>query len=179
MKPTHSTILALLSLIVMGALTSSAQQPTLSIKEIAQNAQWTPDAQWTSSVAAPASEAAINRAMGISAASTSSASFISPVPVRQRVITRGYLLLNGLHLGMAIADIASTQHCIADHHCAEGNPLMPSSAAGKYGVSLALVGSSAFFSYHLKKRGNALWWMSPTFGTAAHTLGVGTGIAHR
>jgi len=55
---------------------------------------------------------------------------------------------------MAVFDVEMTQHCLADHHCVEGNPLMPTSQAGALGVSLALVGSGAFISYKLKKQEN-------------------------
>ncbi len=44
------------------------------------------------------------------------------------------MLVNGLQLGMMIFDVEMTQHCIADHHCQEGNPLMPSSHAGQLAV---------------------------------------------
>jgi hypothetical protein len=80
---------------------------------------------------------------------------------------------------MAVFDVEMTQHCLADHHCVEGNPLMPTSQAGALGVSLALVGSGAFISYKLKKQETKLWMLSPVVGIAAHTIGVATGFAHR
>jgi hypothetical protein len=79
---------------------------------------------------------------------------------------------------MAVLDVELTQHCIANHHCVEGNPLMPSSHAGQLGINFALVGYGAFVSYKLKKQDRKLWVLSPTAGIAAHTLGVATGIAH-
>jgi len=58
--------------------------------------------------------------------------------------------LNGLHLSVAIFDVEMTQHCIAVHHCREGNPLMPSSLAGELGVGFALVGYGAVVSYEFQ-----------------------------
>jgi hypothetical protein len=86
--------------------------------------------------------------------------------------------MNGLHLGMATFDVAMTQRCIADHHCQEGNPLMPSSLAGQLSIDFAYVGYGTFVSYRLKRHGSKLWWLSPTVGAAAHTVGVAIGFAH-
>jgi hypothetical protein len=72
-----------------------------------------------------------------------------------------------------------TQHCLADHHCVEANPLMPSSAGGQLGVDFATVGLGALASYRMKKDDSKLWVLSPAVGIVAHTLGVATGFAHR
>jgi hypothetical protein len=80
---------------------------------------------------------------------------------------------------MAVFDVEMTQHCIANHHCVEGNPLMPSSHAGQLSVNFALVGYGTFISYRLKKQENKLWLLSPTVGIAAHTVGVASGFANR
>jgi hypothetical protein len=80
---------------------------------------------------------------------------------------------------MASFDVAMTQRCIASHTCREGNPLMPSSFAGKLGANFALVGYGSFVSYRMKKHRNNLWWVSPTVGVAAHSVGAATGIAHQ
>ena len=90
-----------------------------------------------------------------------------------------YFLLNGLHLGMAGADVALTQHCIAEHRCREGNPVMPSSLAGSLSVDSALVGLGALVSGRLKTQGSAAWWVAPVTGIAAHGAGVATGLAHQ
>jgi hypothetical protein len=79
---------------------------------------------------------------------------------------------------MAVFDVGMTQHCIADHHCREGNPLMPSSLAGQLSVDFAYVGYGTFVSYRLKKHRNRLWLLSPAVGIAAHAVGVESGFAH-
>jgi len=104
-------------------------------------------------------------------------SAIAPV-ASHKVMDRNYFLLNGLHLGMGLLDVALTQRCIASHQCTEGNPLMPSSLAGQVSVNFAFVGYAAFFSYNLKKRHSRLWWISPSSGIATHTVGVATGLMH-
>lgn len=101
-------------------------------------------------------------------------------PVRHpRTIDRKFLIVNGLHLGMAILDTEMTQHCIASHHCREGNPLMPSSQAGQLAVDFAFVAYGSGFSYWFKKHKSHLWWLPPTGGIVAHTAGVATGLLHR
>jgi hypothetical protein len=70
-----------------------------------------------------------------------------------------------------------TQHCIAEQRCKEGNPLMPSSHAGRIGVSLALVSYTAGTSYLFKKHHSRMWWLGPTIGIAAHAAGFATGLA--
>jgi hypothetical protein len=160
--------------IAMGGWACSAQDATIQFGKIER------DAQMSARLAMPVDEAAVSHSFGIPLGSSSSASFVRvpPVVVRRTLGSRFYLL-NGLQLGMAVFDVEMTQHCIADHHCSEGNPLMPSSHAGQLSVNLALVSSSTFFSSRLKKRGSALWWLSPSVGIAAHTVGVASGIAHR
>jgi hypothetical protein len=80
---------------------------------------------------------------------------------------------------MALFDVEMTQHCLADHHCTEGNPIMPSSHAGQLGVSFAMFAYGAGSSYWLKKHHFRLWWTAPVAGIVAHTAGVATGFAHR
>ena len=102
------------------------------------------------------------------------------LPVRgSRVLGARYFLLNGLHLAMAGADVAFTQHCIAGQRCREGNPLMPSSLAGSISVDSALVVFGAYASRKLKLQGARLWWLVPVAGIATHGAGVATGLAHR
>lgn len=95
-----------------------------------------------------------------------------------RVADSKFFLLNGLHLGMAVFDVEMTQRCIASHRCHEANPLMPSSRAGQFSVNFALVGSGAWASYWLKKH-KKLWWLPPSTGIVAHSLGVATGFEHQ
>jgi hypothetical protein len=158
----------------MGCLACSAQDATIPIRQIER------DAQFSARAAMPAGEAAIGRSYALSSGSSSSAGlvFVPPAPTAPRTLSRGFFLLNALHLGMATFDVVMTQHCIADHHCQEGNPMMPSSYAGQLGVGFALVSYGTVVSYELKKRGNKLWWVSPTVGAAAHAAGVTTGFAH-
>ena len=173
MNAVRDTILGLA--IAISALACSAQDVAIPFRQIAR------DAQLSARVAAPASEAAVSHSDGMLSGSSSSAGFVfvPPTPVRSRTFSTGFLLLNGIHLGMAVFDVEMTQHCIANHHCVEGNPLMPSSHAGQLGVNFALVGYGTFISYRWKKQENKLWLLPPTVGIAAHSLGVATGIANR
>ena len=189
MKAVLGTMLGLA--IAMGGWACSAQQATIPFKQLERDAQLSarltvPDNEIASSVSSssPSSSSSSSSSVfpGVVSPELSAASYVRvpPVPVANpRTLSSSFYLLNGLHLGMAIFDVEMTQRCIATHHCREGNPLMPSSLAGSLTVNLALVGSGSYISYRLKKHRATLWWLSPTVGTASHTVGVATSIAHQ
>ncbi len=99
-----------------------------------------------------------------------------PSAVAPRAFDKTYALLNGLHLGLALADVEVTQHCIASHRCREANPLMPSSQAGQISINVGLFAYAAGSSYWLKKRKAKWWWAPPVVGIAAHAVGVASGL---
>ena len=176
MNAVQGTMLSLA--IALSALACSAQDTTIPFRQIERNAQ---NPQLSASAALPENEAAVGHAYGMLSGSSSSAGFVlvPPVAKAHRTLSKGFFLLNGMHLGMAVFDVEMTQHCIANHHCVEGNPLMPSSQAGQLGVNFAAVGLGAFFSYKMKEQDNGMLVLSPAVGIAAHAVGVATGFAHR
>ena len=97
---------------------------------------------------------------------------------KPRVADSKFFLMNSIHLGMAVADVELTQHCIANHQCREGNPLMPSSHAGQLSIGIGYVALGSFASYRLKKRRSPYWWLPPTGGIAGHAAGIATGLSH-
>ena len=164
---------ALAASLIVGGLNCSAQGPSVPFLQIERDAQ----SQTLPTLALN------NDATGLSSsfapvASSVSRDVTSRSRVSSRTLNKTYFFVNGLHLGMAVLDVTSTEHCIANHTCREGNPLMPSSAAGQVGVDCALVGYISWVSYRMKKHQSSLWWIAPTTGTAAHAVGAGTGIAH-
>ena len=173
MNSVHGTMFGVV--MAFGCLACSAQVTPGPIRQLNQEARL--------SALAPAhfSEISFTRPSEMPAASSSSTGFDLAASKNKfpRTASTGFFLLNGLHLGMAIFDVEMTQHCLADHHCVEGNPLMPSSMGGQLGVNFAIVGLGTLASYRLKKNDSKLWILSPTVGIAAHTLGVATGFAHR
>jgi hypothetical protein len=123
-----------------------------------------------------------NSSSSAPAASSSTTGFVYARPspsVPRPVVTKSYFLLNGLHLGMALADVEMTQHCIANHRCKEGNPMMPSSEAGQIGINVGIFAYAAGSSYWLKKHKSPIWWMPPAVGIVAHTIGVASGLRFR
>jgi hypothetical protein len=158
----------------MGSIACSAQDARIPFRQIER------DAHFSASAGVPANEAAVNRSYEMSPGSSTSAGFVLPPPVYRppRTLTSSFFLMNGLHLGMAALDVATTQHCLADHHCREGNPLMPSSVAGQLSIDLAFVGSGTIISYKLKKEESRGWWLSPLIGVIAHTAGVASGLVN-
>ncbi|MBV8632571.1 MAG: hypothetical protein JOZ83_16715 [Silvibacterium sp.] len=101
------------------------------------------------------------------------------IPGPSRTADSRYFLVNGSFLGMAVFDVEMTQHCIADRHCREQNPLMPSSHAGQLGLNLGLVAGVSGASYWLKKHRSSLWWLPSATGIAAHSAGVASGFEHQ
>ena len=130
---------------------------------------------------APLEKASIGYSTEASPIASATSGFVypQPGPKRPRVLDSKFLLMHGLHLGLAALDVGLTQHCISTHRCREGNPLMPSSLAGQVGVNAALISASAIVSYHLKKQDSKLWWFSPAVGIGAHTAGAATGFIYR
>jgi hypothetical protein len=174
---------------LVGSALSYSQQAPVSFAQILRDAQSSTvratlmsDA---SRVAAPESRAGSSSSAQPTAATAaasmpSSAEFtIVPAARNPRIMDAKYFALNGVHLSMAIADIEMTQHCIDEHTCREGNPMMPSSFAGKIGVNLGIVGYTAAGSYWFKKHGSKKWWIMPIVGSAVHTVGLASGLAYR
>jgi hypothetical protein len=130
--------------------------------------------------ASGSSSSALPAFLAPSASASSSAGFKRvPAGRSPRIFDARYFWLNGLHLTLAVSDIEMTQHCIDAHTCREANPLMPSSHAGKIGVNLGLVTYTAASSYWLRKHQSKAWWLGPTVGAAAHTVGLTSGLLHR
>jgi len=173
MNAMHEALLGL-AVVVSGAF-CLAQNTTVPIRQIER------DAQLSARVAVPPGEAAVGHTSETASESSSSASFVlvPPVVKSPRTLSTGFFLINGLHLGMAVLDVELTQHCIADHHCHEGNLLMPSSHAGQLGVEFGLVSYGTFISYKLKKQERKMWVISPMVGIGAHAVGIGSGLKNR
>ncbi len=153
----------------------SAQNAGIPFKQIER------DAQVSANLLVPDAEAAVSRSNeAYSFPSAFSGSiYVQPTYKPPRILDSKFFLVNGLHLGLAALDVGLTQHCIANHHCREGNPLMPSSFAGQFAVDSAFVSTGAFVSYRLKKQNSKLWWLSPVIGISAHTAGAVTGFLNR
>jgi hypothetical protein len=115
-----------------------------------------------------------------SAPASSSAGFTRTPAVRgSGTFDAKYVWLNGLQFGLSFADIETTQHCVDEHTCREGNPLMPSSPAGKLSVSLGIAAFTAVASYRLKKQRSKGWWIAPAVSIAGHAVGLASGLALR
>jgi hypothetical protein len=172
MNAVHGTMLSLA--IVMGGWVCSAQEASIPFGQLERNTQL------SARLTAPGDGAASSLSPGAGAPEPSASGFVRVPPATvPKTLSSKFYLLNGLHLGTAVFDVEMTQHCIATHNCREGNPLMPSSQAGALSVSFAFVGYGAFVSYKLKKHRSNLWWISPTAGVAAHSVGIATGFEHQ
>lgn len=162
--------------LIVGGLMCSAQELTIPFRQIEH------DAILSASLKPLGNDAEMNTPVNGAYPVSPSAPVVvnfQPSYERPRVIDTKFLLLNGLHMGLAALDYGLTQHCLANHHCREGNPLMPSSAAGQAAVGSAWVGSGFLISYHLKKQDSNVWWLSPLAGIGAHAAGAITGFIHR
>jgi hypothetical protein len=177
MKSTRGTVVVLA--LVMGGWACSAQEATIPFKQLEHN-----NSQLFASLSVPSNEmtseySSSNVSPNITPSDPMMAGFVRVAPATiHRTMGSNFYLLNAAHLGSAVFDVELTHHCIMTHTCREGNPLMPSNLAGALSINFAFVGYSSFISYKLKKRDSHHWWLSPVVGTAAHTFGVATGLAH-
>lgn len=185
MKPARCAALGFS--IAIGSVLSYAQSDPVPTAQIQHDRQPAADLIFPAADLSPASgsfsAASFSAASSLPAAPGSASSLTgfrrAPAATGPATLDARYFWLNGLHLSLAVADITMTQHCIDAHTCREGNPLMPSSEAGKYGLSLGLVAYTAATSYWFKKHRSKAWWAGPTVGIAAHTVGLASGWMHR
>ena len=167
---------ALLGMSVAGSMSiCSAQGSKIPFMQLEH------DARVSAKLMVPDSEAAVSRsneAYSLPPAFSASL-YVQPTYKQPRTADSKFFLVNGLHLGWAALDIGMTHHCIANHHCREGNPIMPTSWGPQVAINAVFVSTSALISYHLKKQSSKAWWLSPVIGASAHTAGAITGIINR
>ena len=84
-----------------------------------------------------------------------------------------FALLTMADIGVTVADVEATQHCISNHTCREGNPLLPSSRAGAYAVGLGVAGVETGLGWWMRRHGKQRWWVPQTVNIAAHGIGIG------
>ncbi|MGB7549919.1 MAG: hypothetical protein WBM14_19460 [Terracidiphilus sp.] len=171
MNTIYGTALGLM--LATGGCFCTAQEALIPLEQLPQAPQ-----QQTR-LALPSEELAMTAASRALPAFSYSASFEPARPVAPRIVDGKFLTINGLHLGMAVFDVEMTQRCIASHKCREGNPLMPSSQAGQLAVDFAYVAYGTGLSHWLRKHKSRLWWLPPTTGIVAHTVGAATGLLHQ
>ncbi len=174
MKRQFETLACYTLLICSGSLVC-AQNSTIPFKQLEKGTQL------SASFSAPVPESMITGHSGSygEPALAAAVNYVQPTYKPPRVFDSKFLLLNGLHIGLAALDIGLTQRCIAAGRCREGNPMMPSSLAGQAAVGSAIVGYGFFVSYRMKKHESKAWWLSPMVGIGAHTAGTMTGLINR
>jgi len=105
------------------------------------------------------------------------APYMRPIKVERsqskRVVDAKFIGMSALTMGLTIADIESTQHCMANGTCKELNPLMPHSRAGMYAVNIPINAAAMYLSYRLKASGHKTWWIAPLVVSGAHGVGFG------
>ena len=164
--------------IAIGGSACSAQEAPIPFGKIERNTQLSAELTLPAGESSSSSSSS-GSSPAVAPLEPSMASFVRVPPVTyHKPLMSSFFLLNGLETGMAVFDVETTHHCIADHHCQEGNPLMPSSQAGALAVNLGLVAYSTFVSYKLKKHGSKFWWIAPVAGISSHSVGVASGLAH-
>src|ERR1039458_791232 len=95
MNAVNGTMLCLA--VAMGALACSAQDAMIPIRQLEQ------DGQLSAKLATPGGESAVSHSNGVPSGSSSAAGFVLAPPAYKatRTLSRGFFLMNGLHLGMA------------------------------------------------------------------------------
>ena len=111
------------------------------------------------------------------APSYSAAYLVRPIetakPKPKRVADAKFIGMSALAMGLTIADIETTQHCLGNGTCRELNPLMPHSRAGMYAVNVPVNSLAMYVSYRLKAGGHKTWWIAPIAISGAHAVGAG------
>ncbi len=96
---------------------------------------------------------------------------------KPRTADRNYWLLTGVAVGLTVADIELTQHCLHQGTCHEGNPLVPTTNRAKlYPLQLGLTAAQSYLAYRLKRKGSKAWWLPQLSLSASHAVGVGFGL---
>lgn len=99
-----------------------------------------------------------------------------------RTADRNFWLWTGISVGLTIADIELTQHCIHKGRCREGNPLLSGSRPQAYAIGMGITAGFSYLGYRLKKRqqqgkNSFLPWWYPQFAlSAGHGVGVAVGL---
>jgi hypothetical protein len=159
--------------LVAANVACQAQMPSIPFDTIQQESQ--PQLERASDlVVAAATNASSSNAIAPTAIVTTQR---TPAII-PRMGTKSFVVLNAIHLGMALLDVGMSQRCISDQHCKEGNPLMPSSLGGQLGLSLGMFAYATGTSYYFKKHGSRWSWVPPAAGIGVHTVGVLSGISH-
>jgi hypothetical protein len=91
----------------------------------------------------------------------------------KRVVDGKFIGMSALAMGLTVADIESTQHCLRNGTCRELNPLMPHSRLGMYAVNVPVNALAMYVSYRLKAGGHKTWWIAPIAISGAHGVGAG------
>jgi len=105
------------------------------------------------------------------------APYMRPVVINEakstRVVDKKFIGMSALAMGLTIADIENTQHCLNQGTCRELNPMMPRSRAGMYAVNLPVNAGLMYLSYRLKASGKKTWWIAPLAISGSHAIGAG------
>ena len=91
-----------------------------------------------------------------------------------RVVDKKFIALESGQLALGLLDAGMTQACIHQHTCTEGNPWMPSSMAGQFGVVIGSSTAEAYGAYLLRKH-TRLWWIPTAIAMGGHGYGAYTG----
>jgi hypothetical protein len=94
-------------------------------------------------------------------------------PKPNRVADTKFIGMSALAMGLTIADIETTQHCLGDGTCRELNPVMPHSRVGMYAVNVPVNALLMYVSYRLKAGGHKTWWIAPIAISSSHAIGAG------
>lgn len=96
---------------------------------------------------------------------------------KSKTADRNFWLLTGVSVGLTVADIELTQHCIHKGMCHEGNPLVPTTSRAKlYPLQFGLTAAQSYLAYRLKKKGAKGWWLPQFSLSASHGVGVAFGL---
>ena len=79
---------------------------------------------------------------------------------KPRTADQNFWLWTSVAVGLTVADIELTHHCIHKGACREANPLIPPTSRAKlYGLQFGITAANSYLAYRLKRKGRKRWWL--------------------
>lgn len=88
------------------------------------------------------------------------------------VVDRKFVVFSAVVMGLTIADLERTQHCLGNRTCVEMNPMLPHTRVGMYAVNVPINAMTMYLAYRMKSAQRKTWWILPSLVAAGHGVGA-------
>ncbi len=128
--------------------------------------------------ASPARDNATHRSL---TARDDASSISRPAQHSPQGLGKKFWILWAAGIGLQIADVESTAHCLRRPTCQESNPLLGKrpTRVRMYAIKAAVVGFGFYFSQRWKRsEDTSLWWVPPVANIGAGGFAVAWNLSH-